>query len=80
MTSICSYFHDISDHRLIIPSGKKDSTGNFKKASKVFKWFEHLYNTKCSSIFSYNYFSVLTDESFANQNNLSADEHGSKIY
>jgi len=74
MTSICSYFHDISDHRHIILSCKKYSSDNFKKPSKIFKWSKRLCNTKCSSILSHNYFSVLADELSANQNNLSAED------
>jgi len=54
-------------------SCKKDPSDNFKKPSKVFKWSKHLCNTKCSSILSHNYFSVLDDELSSNQNNLSAD-------
>ncbi|OUM69339.1 hypothetical protein PIROE2DRAFT_2850 [Piromyces sp. E2] len=73
-TSVCSSFNDVSDHRSILVSCKKDSSDGFMKPKKTFKWSRHICNTKCFEIISHNYFSVLANELESQENNLSADE------
>jgi len=72
-TSVCTSFFGISDHKPIIFSCKKTLSDDFIRPTKTFKWSTHICNTKDSTIFSHNYFSVLAEDLDSHKNVLTAD-------
>ena len=74
MTSVCTSFYGISDHKSILLSCNKVLSDGLRRPAKVSKWTTHICKTKNSDILSLNYFLILANDLDSHYNTLTADE------
>jgi len=70
ISSVCTSFYGISDHKPIILSCNKVLSDGFIRPAKVSKWSTHICKTKNSDILSHNYFSILANDLDSHYNSL----------
>eukprot|EP00833_Pecoramyces_ruminatium_P002775 jgi/Orpsp1_1/1176807/evm.model.c7180000059111.1 len=74
LSSSCTSFTGISDHKPIILSCNKELSKGFMKPKKSLKWSKPICKTKCTDILSHNYFSILANELESSYEESSADD------
>ena len=74
ISSVCTSFYGISDHKPIILSCNKVLSDGFIRPAKVSKWPTHICKTKKSDLLSHNCFSILANDLNSHYDTLMADE------